>query len=166
MFVVQIWCLYLVNRLLYGVLPETRFLTKTAEHDLSLTSITFDLGWPRVRCFQRMRRIDARRGTENFKALFQTEFELLTKTHQGALLAPIRSRVNPGPQAPGPKTSKRLTLTFHVTSILSSLNPAFAGVFRHPRLAGGGGGVKRPHVIARERMAAERRPMRRSKALD
>ena len=44
MFVVQIWCLYLVkNRLLYGVLPETTFLTKTAEHDLSLTSITFDL---------------------------------------------------------------------------------------------------------------------------
>ena len=28
------------------------------------------------------------------------------------------------------------------------------------------GGVKRPHVITRERMAAERRPMRRSKALD
>ena len=46
------------------------------------------------------------------------------------------------------------------------LNPAFAGVFRHPRLAEGGGGVKRPHVITRERMAAERRPMRRSKALD
>ena len=44
MFVVQIWCLYLVNRLLYGVLPETTFLTKTAEHDLILTSITFDLG--------------------------------------------------------------------------------------------------------------------------
>ena len=44
MFVVQIWCLYLVNQLLYGVLPETTFLTKTAEHDLSLTSITFDLG--------------------------------------------------------------------------------------------------------------------------
>ena len=43
MFVVQIWCLYLVNRLLYSVLPETTFLTKTAEHDLSLTSITFDL---------------------------------------------------------------------------------------------------------------------------
>ena len=30
----------------------------------------------------------------------------------------------------------------------------------------GGGGVKRPHVITRERMAAERRPKRRSKALD
>ena len=44
MFAVQIWYLYLVNRLLYGVLPETTFLTKTAEHDLSLTSITFDLG--------------------------------------------------------------------------------------------------------------------------
>ena len=47
-----------------------------------------------------------------------------------------------------------------------TLNPAFPGVFRHPRLAEGGGGVKRPHVITRERMAAERRPMRRSKALD
>ena len=45
MFEVQIWCLYLGNRLLYGVLPETTFfLTKTVEHDLSLTSITFDLG--------------------------------------------------------------------------------------------------------------------------
>ena len=33
-------------------------------------------------------------------------------------------------------------------------------------LGGGGGGVKRPHVITRERMAAERRTMRRSKALD
>ena len=41
------------------------------------------------------------------------------------------------------------------------------GVFRHPRLAGGGGGgVKRPHVIIRERMAAEIRATRRSKALD
>ena len=30
----------------------------------------------------------------------------------------------------------------------------------------GGGGVKRPHVITRERMAAERRTMRRLKALD
>ena len=44
-------------------------------------------------------------------------------------------------------------------------NPAVAGVFRHPRLAGGGG-FKRPHVITRERMAAERRATRRSKALD
>ena len=44
-------------------------------------------------------------------------------------------------------------------------NPAFAGVLRHPRLVGGGG-VKRPHVITRERMAAERRTMRRLKALD
>ena len=44
MFVVEIWCSYLVNRLLYGVLPETTFFfTKTAEHGLSLTSITFDL---------------------------------------------------------------------------------------------------------------------------
>ena len=49
----------------------------------------------------------------------------------------------------------------------AGLNPAVAGVFRHLRLAGGGGGgVKRPHVITRERMAAERRATRRSKALD
>ena len=98
MFVVQIWSLYLVNRLLYGVLPETTFiLTKTAEHDLSLTSITFDLGWTRIKLFQRMRRIDARRGAEIFKALFLTKFELLTKKHQGALAPPppIRSRLNP-----------------------------------------------------------------------
>ena len=41
-----------------------------------------------------MRRIDARRGTENFKALFPTEFELLTKNHQGGPKGPpIRSRV-------------------------------------------------------------------------
>ena len=64
------------------------FFTKTSEHDLSLTSITFDLGWPRIQFFQRMRIIDARRGTENFKALFPTEFGLLTKTHQGALWPP------------------------------------------------------------------------------
>ena len=44
MFVVKVWSLYLVNQLLYSVLPETTFLTKTAEHGLSLTSITFDLG--------------------------------------------------------------------------------------------------------------------------
>ena len=30
-----------------------------------------------------MRRIDARSGTENFKALFPTEFELLTKNPLG-----------------------------------------------------------------------------------
>ena len=35
-----------------------------------------------------MRRIDARRGTENFKALFLTEFELLAKNQQGCPLAP------------------------------------------------------------------------------
>ena len=49
---------------------------------------------------------------------------------------------------------------------LELVNPAFADVFRHPRLAEGGGGVKRHHVITRERMATERRPLRRSKALD
>ena len=51
--------------------------------------------WPWVTSgkifFQRMRRIDARRGIENFKALFPTEFELLTKNHQGG-----------GPLAPPP----------------------------------------------------------------
>ena len=42
-----------------------------------------------------MRRIDARRGTENFKALFPTEFELLAKNQQGGPLGTlIRSRVN------------------------------------------------------------------------
>ena len=40
------------------------------------------------------------------------------------------------------------------------------GYFATRDLLGGGGGVKRPHVITRERMAAERRTMRRSKALD
>ena len=40
------------------------------------------------------------------------------------------------------------------------------GYFATRDLLGGGGGVKRPHVITRERMAAERRTMRRLKALD
>ena len=38
-----------------------------------------------------MRRIDARRGTENFKALFPTEFELLAKNQQGGPLGPPSS---------------------------------------------------------------------------
>ena len=38
-----------------------------------------------------MRRIDARRGTENFKALFPTEFELLAKNQQGSPLGPPSS---------------------------------------------------------------------------
>ena len=40
------------------------------------------------------------------------------------------------------------------------------GYFATRDLLGGGGGVKRPHVITRERMAAERRAKRRSKALE
>ena len=94
MFEVPIWCLYLGNRVLYGVLPETTFLTKTAEHDLSLTSITFDLGWPRVKYFQRMRRIDGRRGTENFKAFSQPNLSYWRKTTR----------------AFGPPSGRRLTL--------------------------------------------------------
>ena len=83
MFVVQILCLYLVNRLLYSVLPETTFFDKNGR-----TWPQFDLYnfWPWVtsdKIFQRMRRIDARRGTENLKALFPTEFELLVKNQQG-----------------------------------------------------------------------------------
>ena len=44
-----------------------------------------------------MRRIDVRRGTENFKALFPTEFELCAKNQQGGPFGPplIRSRVKP-----------------------------------------------------------------------
>ena len=40
------------------------------------------------------------------------------------------------------------------------------GYFATRDLLRGGGGVKRPHVITRERMAAERRAMRRSIALN
>ena len=92
MFEVQIWCLYLVNRLLYGVLPETTFFDKNGR-----TWPQFDLYnfWPWVtsdKIFQRMRRIDARRGTKNFKALFPTEFELLAKNQQGGLWAPSSGR--------------------------------------------------------------------------
>ena len=47
--------------------------------------------WPWVtsgKRLQRMRRIDARRGTKNFKPLFLTEFELLSKNHQGCHCPP------------------------------------------------------------------------------
>ena len=39
-----------------------------------------------------MHRIDARRGTENFEAIFPTEFELLTKNHQGGPKGPPSGR--------------------------------------------------------------------------
>ena len=39
-----------------------------------------------------MRRIDVRKGTENFKTLFPTEFELLTKNQQGGPFAPPSGR--------------------------------------------------------------------------
>ena len=44
--------------------------------------------WPLVTSgtFFSIRRIDAWRGTENFKVLFTAEFELLTKNHQGRTL--------------------------------------------------------------------------------
>ena len=38
-----------------------------------------------------MRRIDARRGTKNLKALSPTEFELLAKNQQGGPLGPPSS---------------------------------------------------------------------------
>ena len=55
-----------------------------------------------------MRRIDARRGTESFKALFPTEFELLTKNHQGGPKGPppIRSRVKASVTVLIPKKGK------------------------------------------------------------
>ena len=44
-------------------------------------------------------------------------------------------------------------------------NPAVAGVFRHPPLAGGGG-VKRPQSITREPIAAATQARRQTKARD
>ena len=88
LFVVQIWCLYLVNRLLYGVLPETTFLTKTAEHDLNLTSITFDLGWPRVNFFQRMRRMMSGEVLKISKRYSEPNLSYWRKSTRGALWLP------------------------------------------------------------------------------
>ena len=51
-------------------------------------------------------------------------------------------------------------------SVNDCLTRQLLGYFATRDLLGGGGGVKRPHVITRERMAAERRATRRSKVLD
>ena len=52
-------------------------------------------------------------------------------------------------------------------SVLCGLTQHLLGYFAtRDLLGGGGGGVKRSHVITRERMAAERLATRRSKALD
>ena len=54
MFEVQIWCLYLVNRLLYGVLPETTFFDKNCRTWPQFDHHNF---WPWVtsgKFFQRM----------------------------------------------------------------------------------------------------------------
>ena len=96
MFVVQIWCLYLVNRLLYGVLPKTTFLTKTAEHDLSLTSITFDLGWPRAKFFRGFVELMLGEVLKISKRYSQPNLSYWRKNNRGGggLWAPlIRSRV-------------------------------------------------------------------------
>ena len=101
MFVGHIWCLYLVNRLLYGVLPETTFFDKNGR-----TWPQFDLYnfWPWVtsgKFFQMMRRIDARRGTENFKALFPAEFEPNLSYWR---------KTTRGPFAPPPPSGRGLTI--------------------------------------------------------
>ena len=68
-----------------------------------------------------MRRIDARRGTENFRALFPTEFELLAKNQQGGPFGPplIRSRVNID------KTTCMTIETLHEHELISKFNLKF-----------------------------------------
>ena len=61
------------------------FLQKTAKHDLSLASITFDPGRPRIKKNQRIGRIEAWRGTEFLNVLLLTEYELSTKNHTRAI---------------------------------------------------------------------------------
>ena len=50
------------------------------------------------------------------------------------------------------------------TPATNVLNPAVAGVFRHPPLAREGGGFKRPQSITRELIAAATRARRQTKA--
>ena len=94
-----------------------------------------------------MRRIDARRGTENFKALFPTEFELLTKNHQGGPKGPpIRSRVNEF------DISQNFNL-FHVSNLFV-INFKFFLLMYPVSVVAGGGTVPR---LARRRAVQNKR---------
>ena len=62
--------------------------SKSAEHDVILTSLTADLLWPGTKCFDTRRGIVARRGMASFKAKFTVLQELFTKNHRGEDFAP------------------------------------------------------------------------------
>ena len=78
------------------------------------------------------------------------------------LAAPISSGVRQGGAESAPPPAGRVRLN---TPAGRGLTRQLLGYFATRDLLGGGD-VKRPHVITRERMAAERRATRRSKALD
>ena len=94
MFVVQIWCLYLVNRLLYSVLPETTFLTKTAEHDFSFDLYNFWHWVTSAKCFRRCVELMPGEVLKISKRYSQPNLSYWRKTNRGSFGPPIRSRVN------------------------------------------------------------------------
>ena len=69
------------------------FFTKTAEHDLSLTSITFDLGWPWVRFFRGCVELMPGEVLKISKRYSQPNLSYWRKTTRGPFGPPIRSRV-------------------------------------------------------------------------
>ena len=91
MFVVKIWCLYLVSRLLYSVLPETTFFDKNG-----LTWPQFDLYnfWPWVTS-----------GKDFFRGcveLMPGEVLKISKRYSQPNLSHWRKTTRGGPEAPPP----------------------------------------------------------------
>ena len=72
--------------------------SKSAKHDVTLTSLTADLLWPGSQFFDTMCGIVVRRGMASFKAKFSVLQELFAKKHRGGPFAapppPSGARVN------------------------------------------------------------------------